>query len=96
MEVDLWQDGLWILGLASTILLMLLTGPPIFLRWAVYHVRRRHDWEVLVYSGDEPSYRPGLAALVELLPTKAAAAARAEDLWTHLSDHDRLPTRTAS
>jgi hypothetical protein len=73
------------------LLLMLLAVPTIVGRRLAYAARRRTDWDVLVYRGGVGDYRPKEALLIENLPSKAAAVERAEQLWHHLSEHDRLP-----
>lgn len=85
-----WPDELGFVPL----LLGLPAVPTIVARRLTYAARRRTDWEVLVYRGDVGGYQPKDAVLVENLPSKAAAVERAEQLWQHLSDHDRLPATT--
>jgi hypothetical protein len=75
------------------LLLWLPAVPAIVARRVAYAARRRTDWEVLVFRGHADSYRPKAAVLVETLPSKAAAVERAEQMWRHLSDYDRLPDR---
>lgn len=71
--------------------LRLLAVPSMIARRLAYAVRRRTDWDVLVYDRKQIGHEPRRARLVEHLPTQAAAAARAETLWKHLCDHDALP-----
>lgn len=86
MELN-WTNELGFVPL----LLMVLAVPSVVVRRLAYVVRRRTDWDVLVYRGGVGDYRPKDAVLVENVPSKAAAVERAEQLWHHLSEHDRLP-----
>lgn len=56
-----------------------------------YRIARRSGWDVLVYPGEVPDYRPRDALAIDNLPTKTAAVERAEHLWEFLSEQDRLP-----
>lgn len=89
-----WGD-LWIIGVAIFLffflpyVLLILALPTVLLRIALYRLRRRKDWDVIVFRGEDDIKRNRV--LVEHHPNKAAAVARAEALWQHLDANDALP-----
>jgi hypothetical protein len=87
-----WLDRLEDLVGDLAMPLVLLTAVPAAWNRLAYRLRRRTDWEVLVSEGRAPVYRPDLAVLLERLPTKAAAEARAEVVWSQLDRDGTLPT----
>ncbi len=82
-----WYGEAGIVALA----LMLLPVPSIVVRRMSYRIRRRKDWEVLVFSGCQPDYRPRKAVRVENCPDRAAAELRAELIASRLLGRDALP-----
>jgi hypothetical protein len=84
---------LWLGGGGVVMAVIALTFPLPSIAWRRlrYRIRRRSDWDALIYRGEVPDYRPREAVRVDNMPTKAAAIERAEHFWAFLSEHDRAP-----
>jgi hypothetical protein len=91
--LDRLENGMWVGSGGFILAVIALTFPLPSMAWRRlrYRITRRSDWDVLVYPGEVPDYRPRDAALIDNLPTKSAAVQRAEYLWAFLSERDRLP-----
>jgi hypothetical protein len=79
------------LGFLPLFLMLLVDVPCTVAYRLAYLLRRRTDWDVLVYRGQEVDYRPWAAATVQNVRSRAAASERAEELWRYLAEHDDLP-----
>ena len=62
--------------------LALLAVPAVAARRAAYVLRRRTDWRVTVYPCKQSDYRPKRALLDVVVPSRAEANTRAEELAT--------------
>jgi hypothetical protein len=81
-----------LLGIVVTRLFaLLLAAPPKLFRTAKYRLGHRHDWDVIVYCGEDEKRN---RALVESHASQEVAVARAEELWQHLDEHDELPDQS--
>lgn len=78
-------------GFVMAVLALTLPLPSIAWRRLRYRLGGRTDWDVLIYRGEVPDYRPRDAVKVENAPTKRAAIERAEALWSVLCERDHLP-----
>ena len=70
-----------------------LAAPPKLFAAAKRRLAHRSDWDVIVYCGEDEKRN---RALVENHASRELAAARAEELWQHLNEHDELPDQQNS